>query len=700
MKSIFVLFIGMLLTVTCYAASIEDAFKSLENYNYFEAKKLFEKFLKKEFAASNFGLATIYFRTDNPFHNIDSAYACIVRSEKTYGAMKDKQKEKLKKYRFDYAAISSLRQNISTVLFQQAKKSPTEEGFHQFVQKNPWASELPRAIHLRDSIALSIAKSTNKSLSYDAFLKKYPESEYKAEVLNLFYLTQYKENTSSKSITSFLNFEKQFPKNPYITDAQDQVFILSTSSNRVKDYEVFIKNFPTNRNVETAWRKLYQLYMSDYSLKRLDKFQQEYPQYPFKEELEKDKQMGIQILVPYKQDAKYGWMDIHGKIAIPAQYTSVGFFKEGLAWVEKGGKYGFVNKANELIIPFQFSSCNDFEKGRAIVELDSVYGIIDRSGAFIVNPVYKDLGQYSDGLVYAMKDSLYGYLDEMGYQRIPEQFEEAFSFNNGTAKIMIEGMEAYIDVYGTYKFRPLFETVSLLSDSLALVENDEGELSLYAADGKPISSLPLEYVGKMVNNRALFISNGKIGYLNSKGIVAINPVYDNFINVKSEGEFVGNYAKVSKANKFGICDRNGKTLIPLSYSKLGDVSTLIAFEKAGKWGYIDLANRVIIQPTYEFAESFANGLGIVQDLTLKGAINSKGQLVIPIEFTKVKALDANLFQVTMGALSGIYTQKGELVVPVEYANIRKVQDDFYLLSKGQELHYFYVPENKLIIPQL
>ena len=204
----------------------------------------------------------------------------------------------------------------------------------------------------------------------------------------------------------------------------------------------------------------------------------------------------------------------------------------------------------------------------------------------------------------------------------------------------------------------------------------------------------------LVSDRVLVISDDKIGYLNKKGQTVIPATFDYFTNARSEGEFVGMYAKVSKANKFGLIDRFGKPVIPFSYSKLGGVSSLISFEKAGKWGYIDLQNKVLVPPMYEAAESFKSGLGVVQLLTLKGAINAKGETVIPVEHTTVKALDESHFLVSLGAFYGIYTNKGKLVVPLEYVNIRKVQDDFYILTKGTELHYFYVPENKLIKPIL
>lgn len=681
------------------AGSIDDAFKALSQFNYFEAKKQFEKSLKSNESAANYGLAVIYYRTDNPFHQLDSAYATIVRSEKAYGAMKDKQKEALKKHNFDYAAIENLRKDISSGLYKEVLKNPSEEAYDLYQKNNPWAAEYQKVIFSRDSIGYLKAKNANTSAAFDLFLKKYPESDFKKEALNNFHRLQYKENTDGKTISSFLSFEKQFPENPYVADAQDQVYNLSTARNQVKDYDLFIKTYPKNRNVENAWRKLYQLYMSDYSMERLEKFQTEYPNYPYKDEITKDKKLGSQQLIPYKNAGQFGWMDLSGNIVIPAQYSTVGFFKEGLAWAEKSGKYGFVNKANEVVIPFKFSSANDFDKGRAIVQLDTLFGIIDRSGAYIVEPQYKDIGQFSEGLIYALKDSLYGYFDGLGYPRIPEQYEEAFSFSGGMAKVTFKGLEGYIDAFGSFKVKPLYESINLFGDSAIVIEGDESA-KLATFQGNEIKTIPIEEIGPLVSDRALVISEDKIGYLDKRGQTMIPATLDYFTNARSEGEFSGMYAKASKAGKFGIIDRFGKPVIPFVYSKLGAVSNLIAFEKAGKWGFIDLQNKPVVPPMYEAAESFKSGLGIVQMLTLKGAINAKGETVIPIEHTTIKPLDDSHFLVSLGAFYGIYTNKGKLVVPLEYVNIRKVQDDFYILTKGTELHYFYVPENKLIKPNL
>lgn len=693
------LFIFLLLATASYAGNISKGFEALKQYNYFEAKKVFTKYLKKEPAAANFGLATIYFRNDNPFHSLDSAYITVNLAEKAFATTSDKSKEKLKKYGFDYLAIAELRSQISNAMFQLELKSLNEASLDAFQRNHPWAQERFTAIELRDSLGYVVAEKAGTSAGFSEFMKKYPESLLKVKAQQEFYRLQYRERTSAGTLSSYMSFETACPENPYVRDAQDQIFALSTKTNQIADYVAFIKRFPGNRNIEQAWRKLYQLYMVDFSAERLEKFKSEYPNYPFMQELERDQTLSATLFLPYKKNGMFGWIDVDGNILIPAQYASVGFFKDGLAWAEKSGKYGFINKANEVIIPFQFESVTDFEKGRAIVESNGLYGCIDRSGAFIVPVQFKDLGLLSEDLMYAQKDSLYGYYDAFGFQRIAPQFDEAYSFENGKSKVVYQGLTGFIDPYGSFIVKPLYEEIISFSDSLFLIE--EGDFFQFVKR-KTQTILPLkaDAVGKLVNDRAVVEFDGKVGYVNAAGTVVIPFQYEAYTNARLLGTFNGNYAKAASKGKYGVIDRAGKAVIPFQYPKMGAVGSLIAVEKNGKWGFIDLANQMQIPPTYEFAESFVDGLGFVQNMTLFGAINSKNQVVIPLQYTTISKLDKNHYAVTVGAKNGIYNAAGKLVVPAEYNRMQKINDDLYALFKGTELHYFQVSTDKLIIPQI
>ena len=354
----------------CQASRIDKAFVALNAYNYFKAKTLFEKSIKKNYSAASFGLASIYFREDNPFHSIDSAFVCIKRSETSYGLLNEKRKQAYKKYGFDYLNIVELRAKISSSFYQRAIKSNSVAGFNDFIANHPWSNELFAATFKRDSIAFQLAITANNSIEFQQFISSYPNSSFINEAQLNFDRLQYQEYTQTNDIVAYLMFMEKCPENPFVPKAQDRIYEIETNGNDISAYSSFLSKHPDNRNVGDAWRKIYQLYMLDFSEERIDQFKLDFPLYPFKEELEEDWSYLQLKLLPFKSEVLYGYIDYSGNIIIPAEYEQLGFFKEGLALAMKNGKYGYIDKGNREVIPFIFDQSTEFEQGRALVKIN------------------------------------------------------------------------------------------------------------------------------------------------------------------------------------------------------------------------------------------------------------------------------------------------------------------------------------------
>ena len=237
-----------------FAGKIENAFAALNEYNYFKAKDLFEKSLKKETSPATYGLAQIYYRTDNPFHSIDSAFKYVKIAEQTYGSLSEKKKTKYKSFGFDYLNILEVRTKISSEFYKLAEKENSVIAYSTFIVNHPWSNELFFATHKRDSIAYSQVKEQNTSVAYQSFLNAYPESQLLNEVQADFYLAQYKETTKANNLISYLEFLKKFPENPYCVEAENRIYEIVTASNSIKSYYTFVTTYPKNRNVGDAWR--------------------------------------------------------------------------------------------------------------------------------------------------------------------------------------------------------------------------------------------------------------------------------------------------------------------------------------------------------------------------------------------------------------------------------------------------------------
>jgi len=683
------------------ASKIEKAYQALKIYDYFKAKKCFERSLKKHPAAASYGLATIYYRSDNPFHNLDSSYRYIVLADSTYQLLEEERKTYYASIApgLDYVNIILLKTKVSSEFFKLVAAQNTITAYDDFLQDHPWANEFYTATHRRDSIAYSNALKLNTSKAVEEFMKTYPYSEYFNRAKVFFEDLQYTELTKNGSVASYLEFISRNPKSYHVQDAEDQIYYRTTENNTIEAYSSFVKNYPHNRNVGAAWRKIYELFMSTFSETRIDEFRVAYPHYPYVEELEVDiKNFKLQLL-PFNDGERYGFMDYNGHIVIPPQYEQAAFFNEGLALVMKDEHYGFIDKGNKLIVPFIYASATDFENGRSVVELDEKYGMIDRSGKQVFPIAFKDLGSLSNGLAYGQKDSLYGYYDADFIQRIPEKYEEAFSFSDSVAKVQLGENQAYIDIYGTNVVAPGYSSIEFFSDTLLIFE-DNGKYGLMKRNCNVVINAQYDRILKPVIDRTMVIQHGKIGYIDLSGNLIIPVQYETFPNSAAKGQFNSNLTVIRFKGKYGVIDKNGRVILAATFNDLGDISSLMAFSKGKGWGYTDLLGKVVIQPAFTYAESFVSGTAIVELNGMQGVIDSKGSYLLPLQYKSVTRMGKDYLMVSDGSKYGLYTLKAEQLLPVEFESIRQVDKDILVLSKNGQIQYFYCKESRVIQPQI
>lgn len=693
-RKLFLLFIVVFTLFNSQAGRIESAFDALSIHDYFKAKKLFTKSIKSQESIGSYGLATIFYRSDNPFHSLDSAYIYINRSKKSYPNIKVNAKQRYINYIND-ARIDSLRQLISSTYFEGALKEKTVEGFQTFIKNHTWAKEVPLAVHLRDSIAFEIAKEGNTSTAYAEFLSSYPTSDFLESATALLMNVQYAETTAPKTLESYILFLEVFPDNNNRNKAETAIYEIETKPNTIASLEHFLETYPTNHWVNSAWERLYQLNVYDYSSENIAAFAEKYPNYPYLEKLKTDLAFIDYSFYPFEKNGLYGFMDSTGATVIPALYTSVNPFKEGLSLVSKGEKFGYINKNGNVVIEFIYNGGSDFEQGRAVVEQHERSGMIDRTGVVIFPPEFKELGSISEGLIYGLRDSLYGYYNTMGDQVIPERFTEAFSFSNGVAKIEEKGLQAYINKKGEYVVYPAFKEIDYFTDSL-LIFGDGDTYGLMKPSCQIVVPNKFESIGQLSEGLAIVQYDDLIGYINERGVIVIKPQFDPIPNFLNRCQFKGGSAVVAKNGEFGVINTSGKEIIPLKNEGIGEFTQLTAVKRKGKWGFINRANLLIIPPTYSFAESFKSSIAIIQESSLMGVIDKTGNKVIETGYNNIELTKSGYLIINNGALYGVASVKGEIVVPMIYRTIRVFDENLLILTDKDGISYFNCEKKKLL----
>lgn len=692
---VFLLSVSVLIVVS--ACHISKSYEALEVYDYFRAKKGFEKALKRNPSPAAFGLSIIYFRKDNPFHNMDSAYHYSLMGIETYDELNEKKKIKLaENHGFTYDSMLVHREKISRYEYIKTRSEQTIQAYIEFMAKHPWSNLKDSALYHREALAFDIALEKNTSESYQRFLTRHPDTRFQDLAEEGLERRQFIETTENGELEDYVRFIEIFSDNRFVRAAQDYIYRQFEAENTVKSYDSFIKKYPENPNVETAWLNLYRLYTSTYTKEAIEHFLEEYPDFPFINMVDADLAVVGKRLFPYKWKNKFGYMDEKGLPLLPASYENASVFANGLAAVYLDGKYGYIDKQNNVIINFQFDDAQDFNMGRAIVELEGKLGVIDRTGHFIIDPIYEDIGNYSEGLCYVYKEGRYTYMNMSGEQVFSTSFDDAYSFNGGRAKVHLGDSSGYIRKDGSYLIVKEGVDLNYFAPDLFIYNTGDSVNLISIADTLVLPHF-VDRIGNLNENRSLFEKDESFGYLDKKGAIVIParfPVYSNYFQFS---QFYNGHAKIMAQGKFGMIDSLGEQILPAIFTNVGAFGSLIPITKGKGWGYCDKNTKLQIQYNYDYAYPFKHGVSLVNEGGLIGLIDEKGNQILPSVYTDIQRLEDSLLRVSEGGLTfGLFTVNGVKLTPMDYSRFHVLDHQIIQLEAPGRLDYFDITNQKLI----
>lgn len=336
-------------------------------------------------------------------------------------------------------------------------------------------------------------------------------------------------------------------------------------------------------------------------------------------------------------DNGWGAIDSRGKIIIKPVFKNALNFHGGLADVETDKGYGFIDLNGNWVIPPVFEYTFTFSENLAMVRNEKgKCGYIRKDGKYAVPPIYYYGSGFYEGLAgVAVSDphkencACWGYIGKSGNMAIAPVFDHAYPFNhgNGLAIVVVKGKSGVIDKRGQYLLQPMFNDAYFISKDRLVVSGDNNKKGIINLAGQYViapvfDDITAEYGknGRFVLDRAIVKIGEKYGFIDSRGKVVIEPVYELAEGFDPKTGMAG----VCLKGKFGFIDVHGKTVIPFQY-QLPNITQvcgnegyrfdadygLAAVRKDGKWGFIDREGRLVIP--YNFDEvGFFSGEGICQ----------------------------------------------------------------------------------------
>ncbi|TAF32205.1 MAG: WG repeat-containing protein [Cytophagales bacterium] len=394
------------------------------------------------------------------------------------------------------------------------------------------------------------------------------------------------------------------------------------------------------------------------------------------------------LLVRLK-NRKVGFLDGQGQLVIPAVYDSAGTFQNGFSKVKMAGKYGYINAEGKLLVPAEYDALSPLVGGFAIAIKNGKSGLVSKEGTLSIPCVYDRLSLAHKGLVRARKGLKWGLLNTANQTVLDFSYTHIGDFKNGYAKIKQGPSCGLINEKGQITLPP-----QINADDFGEVQNGIFWVGL----GKYIDpSDPLK--------RSQF---KQIGYATLQGKIIIEPVYERISNFENVYAAKYGFAEVLKNGKLGYIDHTGKEVIPAVYESIeGDFlknyqekNAIFKVKKDGLLGYINGKGDVIIEPKYQRIEHFeeiyksqnASGIAAAQDGSKHGAINFKGQVILPFEydFSAMSPHNDTLLVVRKNGKWGMVSAKNKVIVPVEYDKLK------YLYKDGKALIEIFKNQNKFL----
>ncbi|MGF1639161.1 MAG: WG repeat-containing protein [Cyclobacteriaceae bacterium] len=177
--------------------------------------------------------------------------------------------------------------------------------------------------------------------------------------------------------------------------------------------------------------------------------------------------------------------------------------------------------------------------------------------------------------------------------------------------------------------------------------------------------------------------------------------------------FDSSYNVVEQSDKQGLTDKKGKIIIPVIHEELGwstggrqVVGSVIGYRSQGKWGLLNTRNHRVADPVYSHMEPFDEQLIIacrmmpVINRELYGLIDHQGKTVLEFKYHRLQKNGTKLIAALdkSNIISyGVISAKGEVSVPFQYSKIKAVSENAFAATNFEDRTGLFDKKGRQII---
>lgn len=339
-------------------------------------------------------------------------------------------------------------------------------------------------------------------------------------------------------------------------------------------------------------------------------------------------------LIPYRDGEKFGFCTPDKKIVIPCKYDEVSLFNGDFTAVKSEDYWGVINKKGDVIVPLKFTSI-DFAADLIIARKSDDFSIFTKSGKML-NDLTKKYNWFSPAnhpsLIIVTQNQKYGLVNSNGAEIVPPKYDFISDFKSDLARFKLNNKWGYLNKSGKEVIPPIFDEAEDFSRDIAVVKQN-GLAGVINKQNKVVVPFKQENSLITINDDIINVRNFVGDYVNCT-------IYDQ--SGKEMLSLKGNYTKIDDFSEgiAAVYKEEEKFFIELKGNKLFNFTSrdynsfkegFLAIQYRGFWGFMDKTGKFIIEPQYELASSFSEGLAkvLLEDQKV-GFIDKKGNLIFTI----------------------------------------------------------------------
>jgi hypothetical protein len=311
---------------------------------------------------------------------------------------------------------------------------------------------------------------------------------------------------------------------------------------------------------------------------------------------------------------------------------------------------------------------------RHVIRVGGLFGFIDGRGAVVIEPVFEEAAQFSEGLARVRQGGVWGFVLPSGTMAVAPRFVQAADFSAGRARVVLPEAQVSLSSRQAREDDRRFEAFINAAGQVVV----EPEL-IEARDYAEVDGLPLAPVARNITRRLV--------PLGLRFLMVVAPILesgDGWVVLEGSGD-----------ERFRV--RGASRVLAYSEGLAAFQQPPSVLRRSHRWGFIDATGAVAIEPRFDVAGSFSEGLAAVAEQGRYGFIDRTGTLVIAARFSQAGAFREGRARVSVDGSWGFIDPAGALVVTPAYDSASDFAEG--LAAVGRDGRFGYIrPDGSLALP--